>query len=184
MSWRTAAALVLMLGACTSGPSGTPAASSVDLGDGLAAQRWGDGPYGVVLIGTPQDFAEPIAQDRMSVLVPEATSPEAVEAAIGWLRQEAGLDRVAVVAGPDAVDAALAVGRESPQLVDQLITIDAEGATDSLGPFPKLFIASQTDVSVAQQLADDAPGEWNEAASAPDEAALLALILDRLDERR
>ena len=190
MSWRWPLLLLaLVLGACTSAPgaSRAPSASAVALGEGLAAQRWGDGAYGVVLLGSLwelDDAGAQIAADRMTVLAPEALTLDALEAGITWLREEAGLERVAVVAGRDGAEAALTLGAESPELVDQLIVVDADGTAASLGPFPKLFLAVQTDVSAAQRLADEAPGEWNEAASAVDEAGLLALVLDRLEERR
>jgi pimeloyl-ACP methyl ester carboxylesterase len=182
--------LAAALAACTSAsvPATSALPSAVDLGAGLTGERWGEGGYGVVLLGGLEALGDAIGADRMTVVAPAADTEDALRQAITWLRDTARADRVAIVTGSAGAEAALAIGSQSPELVDQLIAIDLAGdraeAAASLGPFPKLFLALETDIAAAQGLADSSQGEWNEAASAVDDAALLGLILGRLDERR
>lgn len=179
MPWRLLGPILAILLAACSAPGGPVAPGSA------SSASLGGSPYGVVLIGTGLEAAaERIEADRMTALVSEATTVSAVRAAIAQLHDEAGLERVAVVAASHGAETAIAVGSESPELIDQLIAIDAAEAPEPLGPFPKLFIAFETDLSAAERLAEDAPGDWNEAARAVDEEALIRLILGRLDERR
>jgi pimeloyl-ACP methyl ester carboxylesterase len=190
LAMRLVPLVMLALAACTTArmPAISAQPSAVDLGAGLTGERWGEGDYGVVLLGGLQALGDPIGADRMTVVAPAEDTDEALRRAITWLRDTAGVDRAAVVTGSPGAEAALAIGSQSPELVDQLIAVDLAGdrvgAAASLGPFPKLFLAVETDIAAAQELADASPGEWNEAASAADDAELLELILGRLDERR
>lgn len=200
------AALVLVLCACapqTDAPAAgspfaaTPAAAvDVALPDGTAARAWGDGSYGVVLVGEGWDpVAADLALHGMRLL---SVAPDALRPGITWLH-DAGLDRVAVVAVGDAgVDAAFAVGIDAPELVDQLITISARGDAASLGVFPKLFVASEGEDAAADatEMAAAAAGDWNAELLVPGDASGLDIldgeggeelidgILRRLEERR
>lgn len=200
------AALVLVLCACapqTDAPAAgspfaaTPAAAvDVALPDGTAARAWGDGSYGVVLVGEGWDpVAAELALHGMRLL---SVAPDALRPGITWLH-DAGLDRVAVVAVGDAgVDAAFAVGIDAPELVDQLITISARGDAASLGVFPKLFVASEGEDAAADatEMAAAAAGDWNAELLVPGDASGLDIldgeggeelidgILRRLEERR
>jgi pimeloyl-ACP methyl ester carboxylesterase len=202
---RTAAlalALTLGLAACSS-----PATDGrLTLTDGSAARIWGDGDYGLVLVhdvGTDAASWEPqalaFAGEGMTVLAVEASEPAAVEAAIGHLRDEDGLERVALLAAGAGSRAALTVARESPELVDQLIVISAPASeVGDLGPFPKLFVASADEPAAAdaERMADEAPGDWNDVYLTPGVAsgqavfdgeggaATLEAVLQRLAERR
>ena len=125
----------------------------------------------------------------MKVVGPlDSPTPEALVAAVEWLRGEADTERVAIVTVGGASDAAFEVAAGSSELVDQLIAVGARGSTAALGPFPKLFIAAESDVAEAQAMALEAPGEWNESATVPDppgpDDATIELILGRLAERR
>ena len=196
-----ALAVILGLGACATGTG-----ERVTLPDGSAAVSWGDGPYGLVLIheqGKDAAAWEPqavaFADEGMTVLAVEFGEPGAVVAAIEHLRDEVGLERVALLAAGAGSEAALAVGRAQPELVDQLIVISAatEEVAD-LGPFPKLFVASAGEAAAADvaHMAEQAPGDWNDVYLAPGAAsgqaifdgeggaATLEAVLQRLGERR
>jgi pimeloyl-ACP methyl ester carboxylesterase len=194
-------AVVLGLAACAAGSG-----ERVTLPDGSDALRWGDGPYGLVLVheeGADAASWEPqalaFADEGMTVLAVEVGETGAIMAAIGHLRDEVGLERVAVLAAGSGSEAALAVGRDEPELIDQLILISAasQDVTD-VGPFPKLFVASEGEAAAAQieAMAERAPGDWNDVYLAPGAAsgrpifdgkggaATLEAVLRRLAERR
>jgi pimeloyl-ACP methyl ester carboxylesterase len=192
-------ALALALGGC-----GAPAGSPYPLEADPEARRWGDGPYGLVLL--PDGEAGPAAWDEQAgvfaengmsvVAVADASAGVAAEA-INALRA-AGVARVAVLAAGDGTDAALQLGAERPELVDQLILLSARGDVDTLGVFPKLFVASEGEAAAtdAERMADAAPGDWNALYLAPGDDSGLAIltgdaadeameaILQRLEERR
>ncbi|HET9879223.1 MAG TPA: hypothetical protein VFQ81_07985 [Candidatus Limnocylindria bacterium] len=199
--------LVLILCACaprTDAPAATPGSfeptpavvEDLALPDGTPVRSWGDGPYGVVLVGDGWDpLAAELALHGMRLV---AVAPDALEPAITWLHDE-GIERVAVMAvGGPGVQAAFELGTDAPELVDQLITISARGDVARLGEFPKLFVASEGEGAAAQatDMADQAAGEWNAALLVPGDASELAIlegdgadelrsgILRRLEERR
>ena len=199
-----ASTLGLLLVACAPAGSG----SRVELGTDGGGIAWGDGDYGVVLIHDSgadaaawDAVALAMAEQGMTALATDGSSAAAVRAAINYLRDERGLERVALVAAGSGGVAALAVSRESPELVDQLILISVAGDASSvaeLGEFPKLFAASEGEAAAgdAEAMAGAAPGLWNALFLAPGSAsgqaifdsdggdALLDAILRRLDERR
>jgi pimeloyl-ACP methyl ester carboxylesterase len=182
------------------------AGDQLTLSDGSAAITWGDGPYGLVLVpeaGADAASWEPqavaFADEGMTVLAVQVSEAGAIVAAIGHLRDEVGLERVAVLAAGSGSEATLAVGREQPELVDQLILISAASQdVTKLGPFPKLFVASEGEPAAAQidRMAEQAPGDWNDVYLADGAAsgqaifdgeggaATLEAVLQRLAERR
>jgi pimeloyl-ACP methyl ester carboxylesterase len=199
--------LGLLLVACAPAGSG----SRVELGTDGGGIAWGDGEYGVVLVHDGDTNADAwdavalgIAERGMTALATDRTDAAAVRAAISYLRDERGLERVALAAAGSGGVAALAVGRESPELVDQLILISVAGDAAAvaelgeLGEFPKLFAASEGEAAAAtaEAMAGAAPGLWNAIFLAPGSASglaifssdggdeLLAAVLRRLDERR
>lgn len=198
--------LGLALGACgASTPSAGAGSGAISLANGSAALIWGSGQYGVVLVhGAVYDAASWDPQARafvdhgMTVLAVERADAESVTDAIGYLRNDRGLPRVAVLGASAGSEAALAVGRDQPELVDQLILLSGIGEVASLGDFPKLFAASQGEpaASDAERMAADAPGDWNALYLAPGSAhaqaifgseggsALLDAFIARLEERR
>lgn len=198
--------LVLVLCACTpqtDAPAASPGsfeptpAPAVELAlpDGTAVRSWGDGAYGVVLVG---DGWEPLAGElalhgMRVVALPSA----ALRSGITWLH-DAGIDRVAVMAVDDGVPAAFELGSDEPELVDQLITISARGDAAPLGVFPKLFVASEGEDAAADaaEMAAAAAGDWNAELLVPGDASGLDIldgegrdelidgVLRRLEERR
>jgi pimeloyl-ACP methyl ester carboxylesterase len=181
-------------------------APSLTLPDGTSARTWGDGAYGVVLVpdagrdgGSWEAVATAWADEGMTVLAVDEPVAGSVVAGIEHLRAS-GVERVAVVGagGGAGAEAAMEVGRERPELVDQLIVLSAMGSPDGLGVFPKLFVASEGEPAAedARRLAEEAPGDWNALYLARGEASGQALlegeeaaetldaILRRLEERR
>ncbi|MGH2455214.1 MAG: alpha/beta fold hydrolase [Candidatus Limnocylindria bacterium] len=188
-------ALLLALAGCAGG---------LTLADGSGARLWGDGPYGLVLVhdrgrdaASWDQAARAFADEGMTVLAVEDATGDAVVAAISHL-QDGGLERVALLGAGEGATVAMDVGRERPELVDQLIALSAAGDAAGLGAFPKLFVASagEAAASDAERLAAEAPGDWNALYLAPGTAsgqeillgeggpATLDAILRRLDERR
>jgi pimeloyl-ACP methyl ester carboxylesterase len=196
-----ALAVALGLAACA-----TVTGDRLTLPDGSDALQWGDGPYGLVLVheeGADAASWEPqavaFAEEGMTVLAVEVSEREAIAAAIRHLRDGVGLERVALLAAGSGSEAALAVGRDQPELVDQLIVISATSQdVAELGPFPKLFVASEGEIAAAQiqAMAEQAPGDWNDVFLAEGAtsgqamfdgeggAATLDAVLQRLAERR
>lgn len=194
-------AVALSLAACTSAPGGTP----WPLPDDDGALRWGDGPYGLVLVpDAGRDAASwdaparTFAEHGMTVV---ALGPDAdagrIAAAIEALQSD-GFERVALLAAGAGSGPALELGSARPDLIDQLIVLSARGQVDGLGPFPKLFVASEDEALAAEaaRMADAAPGDWNalyvaggdesgQAILSGDGAdAAIEAILLRLEERR
>jgi hypothetical protein len=191
--------VALLLAGCAS-TTGSP----VTLADGSGALRWGDGPYGLVLVHDaghdaaawgPQAAA--FAERGMSVVAVERAEPDAITQAISGLR-DAGVERVALLAAGDGTVAAMTVGRVTPDLVDQLVLVSATGDATGLGVFPKLFVASTEEPAAAdaERMAGEAPGDWNALYlaigggsgqaifSGASGADVLDAVLQRLAERR
>lgn len=182
---------------------GVAAGSPFDLPDGSAARRWGDGPYGVVLVHDARHDASSwdaqarvFADHGMTVLAVESTDPGAIAAGIEAL-QTGGLERVALVAAEAGTEGAIRMAESQPQLVDQLILISASADVRSLDVFPKLFVASEGERSAdARRMTEEARGDWNALYLAPGDAtgqalfsgdgadATLEAVLQRLEERR
>ena len=203
---RLVLGLALALSACatqTDAPAASPGsfeptpavAGDATLPDGTVARSWGDGTYGVVMVGGAWDpVAEELALHGMRLV---SVPPDALRTAITWLHDE-GVERVAVLAVDDGVGAAFDLGADEPELVDQLITISARGNVGRLGVFPKLFIASEDESAAAQatEMAARAAGDWNAELLVPGDASGLAIldgpgadelldgVLRRLEERR
>jgi len=205
-------AVALALAACgersdqrsqTAGAS--PTRTNVSLATGSEALLWGSGAYGLVLAhGAAYDAAswEPqavvFADHGMTVLAPEQTDAGSLEAAIHYLTDERGLDRVALLGASAGSAGVLGVGRDRPELVDQLILLSGSGDVSALGVFPKLFSASEGEAAAAdaRRMAEEAPGDWNAlylaAGSAHAQAifgtdggpGLLDALVKRLEERR
>lgn len=192
-------ALLLALSAC-GGARGSPVA----LAGETDARRWGDGPYGLVLVSDagrdPASWdaaARRFADDGMTVLAMGGAASE-VEAALRHLLDEVELERAALLAAGAGTQAALAVAASQPRLVDQLILISARGDVSGLAEFPKLFVASHGEDTAgdAQRMADEARGAWNDLYLAEGDASgqeildgpggegAMEAILRRLHERR
>jgi pimeloyl-ACP methyl ester carboxylesterase len=192
---------VVVLGGC-----GAPSGSPFDLPHGSAARRWGDGPYGLVLVhdqgldaASWDAQAATFAGKGMTVMAVESAAPDAVVAALRSLLDDGGLDRVALLGAGDGAGVAIQAALDAPDLVDQLVVISASADAAALDIFPKLFVASEGEPAAAdaQRMADESRGDWNALYLAPGEASGQALLSDaaggepameaivaRLEERR
>lgn len=194
---RLLLAALLLLAACGTGPAGSPMANG--------ALRWGDGPYGLVLVpdaghdaASWADEAAAFADDGMTVIAVASPDGAVVLTALRSLREDSGLERVALLGAGEGADVAIGVTAEQPALVDQLIVLSATGDVSRLGELPKLFVASTGEVAAADatRMANEAAGQWNELylaegsdsgqaiLSGDGREGTMAAILRRLDERR
>ncbi|HEX6474079.1 MAG TPA: alpha/beta hydrolase, partial [Candidatus Limnocylindria bacterium] len=101
-------AVPVLLAAVALAGCGAPAGSPMDLSDGSTAQRWGDGPYGLVLVheagldaASWSTQATAFADKGMTVVAVETATPEAVVAALRALLDDSGLERVALLGAGD-----------------------------------------------------------------------------------
>lgn len=215
-----AMAAMLLSGGCagTGGPSeGGQAATApgtedrearadgeqVEVG-GTGALVWGEGDYGVVLAhGAAYDAAswEPqateIAGNGIVVLAVEDTSTQSISAAAEYLKEERGVDGVALIGASAGTSGVLGAAEEDPALPDQLILLSGTGDVTGLGEYPKLFVASEDEgiAGEVRRMVEEAPGEENEALILPGGAhaqnifqaeegeRLLDTILERLERR-
>jgi hypothetical protein len=197
MRWLLLATLLLLAGC------GAPASAGSPVSDGTL--RWGDGPYGLVLVpdaghdaASWSAEASAFADDGMTVAAVGSSDPTAIEAALRYLLHTRGLDRAALLGAGAGADAAIAVSAAHPELVDQLIVLSATGDVSRLGDLPKLFVASSGEAAAADatRMANEAVGAWNELYLAEGDATgqailegegragTMAAILRRLNERR
>ena len=169
------------------------------------ARRWGDGPYGLVLVtdagrdtASWDDPASAFAGEGMTVVALDAGSTASHLLGAIEALQDAGIERVAVLAAGSGSVSAMELGATRPGLIDQLILLSARGNVSRLGEFPKLFVASEGEEAAAEarRMADTAPGDWNALYLATGDASGQAIldgagaegametILLRLEERR
>lgn len=192
---------VVALGGC-----GAPSGSALDLPDGSAALRWGDGPYGLVLVhdagldaASWDEQAETFAGKGMTVVAVESATRDSAVAALRTLLDGSGLERVALLGAGGGSAVAIEAALAEPDMVDQLVVISAGGDAATLGVFPKLFVASEGEpaASDAERMAEESRGDWNLLYLAPGDGSGQALLSDetggeaameaiiaRLEERR
>jgi hypothetical protein len=171
-----------------------------DVGEALL---WGDGDSGVVLAHGAAfdaeswtDQATQIAAEGTTVVAVEDISPEGIEAAVTYLKDERGIAGVALIGASAGADGILDLVSQQPDLPDQLIVLSPNSVVDGLGVSPKLFIASEDEpvADVSTEMADTAEGDDNEAIILPGSAhaqnifdtdqaePTMTAILNRLNE--
>ncbi|CCM63693.1 alpha/beta hydrolase [Candidatus Microthrix parvicella] len=171
-----------------------------DVGEALL---WGDGDSGVVLAHGAAfdaeswtDQATQIAAEGTTVVAVEDISPEGIEAAVTYLKDERGIAGLALIGASAGADGILDLVSQQPDLPDQLIVLSPNSVVDGLGVSPKLFIASEDEpvADVSTEMADTAEGDDNEAIILPGSAhaqnifdtdqaePTMTAILDRLNE--
>ena len=145
----------------------------------------GSGDQGVVLShGAVYDAAsweaqgEALADNGMVALAVEDTTGESVRAAIRYLRDVRGVERVALVGASAGSSAVLEAARETSDGVSDLILLSGTGDTSGLGAYPKLFVASEGEglEDNLRDMADEAPGSGNEVLILPGDAHAQAIF--------
>lgn len=153
---------------------------------GTEALVWDAGDYGVILShGAAYDAAswrlqaeEIAAGNGMVALAVEDTSPEELERAARYLREERGVEDVAFIGASAGASTVLELARERPELPDQLILISGSGETSGLGDYPKLFVASEDEglADTVREMSEEAPGDENETLILPGSAHAQAIF--------
>lgn len=150
--------------------------------DGLL---WGSGATGVVLVhGAIYDAAswteqaEVIAESGVVVLAVEQISKADVLAGIDLLVEDHCVERVVVVGASAGVSGSLAAAAARPGSVAGVIVLAGSGNVDELGPYPKLFIASEGEglATTMATLAEVAPGNQNQVVLLPGSAHAQAVF--------
>lgn len=159
---------------------------------GTWAVLWGEGERGVVLAhGAAYDAAswEPqgqtMGENGAAALAVEETSPSNLRTAIRYLKEEGGVESVTLIGASAGARPVLEVGGEDPEKIDQLILLSGIGDVSDLGEYPKLFVASEGEgiAGRVRQMADEAPGERNEALILPGDAHAQAIFQTEEGER-
>lgn len=175
----------------TDGGGGRADGERVKVG-GTEALVWGEGDYGVVLShGAAYDAAdwEPqareIAGKGMVALAVEDISTQSISDAAGYLKDERGVDDVALIGASAGTGGVLGAAEADPELPDQLILLSGTGDVSGLGEYPKLFVASEDEglAGEVRQMAEKAPGEENEALILPGDAHAQAIFRAEEGER-
>jgi len=187
----------------TGEPTTAATVERVEVGE-TEALVWGEGDYGVVMAhgaaydaASWEEQAQEIAGSGIVALAPEDTSPENLLASIEYLKEERGVQDVALMGASAGGSAVLRAANEEPEAADQLILLSATGDVAGLGEEPKLFVASEGEgmAEEVRQMAEEAPGNQNEALILPGDAhaqaifrtgegdRLMQAILERLEER-
>ena len=188
-------ALVVMTGCGVSAGNGEGGTDTsgwwVSVGDtwGLA---WGEGERGAVLVhGAAYDAASWEVQGRaleengIVALAVEDTRARNVRSAIEYLKEEYDVGSVAMIGASAGAGSVLQVAREDPGEISQIILLSGTGDVSGLGEQPKLFVASEGE-SVADQIrlmAEEAPGDRNEALILPGDAHAQAIFRTEEGER-
>jgi ABC-type Fe3+ transport system substrate-binding protein len=207
---------VLLLGGCfaqgdASSTAQPSAAATITLAGGVSALRWGDGPYGVVLLHDANHepaswaaLAHALAADGMTAVAPQTTDVAALTAAMGALRSTASdqssatIERVAVIAAGTGIDAVAALAASNAALIDQVILVSPTSDARWTAEFPKLFVAGSAsgEAAAARSAEASAAGAWNALLLVDGSGAgqallegtagaeLVSAVVRRLDERR
>ena len=164
--------------------SGASSGERVTVGD-TEAIVWGGGDRGVVLShGAAYDAAswEPqgqtLAENGKVALAVEDTSSRNLRAAIDYLKEEYGVESVALIGASAGAGPVLQVAEDNPEKVSQIILLSGTGDVSGLGEYPKLFVASEGEgiADQARRMADEAPGDRNEALILPGGAHAQAIF--------
>ena len=170
---------------------------------GTWAALGGVGARGVVLAhGAAYDAAswesqgQTLGENGAAALAVEDTSSSNLRTAIRYLKEESGVESVALIGASAGARPVLEVGEEDPEKIDQIILLSGIGDVSGLGEYPKLFVASEGEgiAERVRQMADEAPGDQNEALILPGDAhaqaifqteegeRLMQVILERIEE--
>jgi len=171
--------------------SGASSGERVTVGE-TEAIVWGEGDQGVVLShGAAYDAAswEPqgktLGENDKVALAVEDTSSQNLRSAIDYLKEEYGVESVALIGASAGAGPVLQVAEDNPEVLSQIILLSGTGDVSGLGEYPKLFVASEGEgiADQARQMADEAPGDRNEALILPGDAHAQAIFQSEEGER-
>ena len=183
-------------------PESDISGSWVGMGDTWAI-TWGEGDRGVILAhGAAYDAAsweaqgQALEENGLVALAIEDISLGSLRFAVDYLKEEYDVESVALVGASAGAGPVLQVAEEDPEEISQIILLSGIGEVSGLGEYPKLFVASEgEEVSErVRQMAEEAPGDRNEALILPGSAhaqaifrteegdQLMQTILERLEE--
>ncbi len=168
----------------TEGSSTAATGERVEVGD-TEALVWGEGDYGVVMAhgaaydaASWEEQAREISESGIVALAPENASPESLLASVEYLREERGVQGVALMGASAGGSAVLRAADEDPDAANQLLLLSATGDVTGLGEEPKLFVASEGESIAAEvrRMAEEAPGNKNEVLILPGDAHAQAIF--------
>ena len=153
---------------------------------------WGEGDRGAVLAhGAAYDAAswEPqgqtLGENGVVALAVEDTAPRNLRSAIEYLKEERRVESVALIGASAGAKPVLSYAEENPEEVSQIILLSGTGDVSGLGEYPKRFVASEGE-GIAEQvrrMADEAPGDLNEALILSGDAHAQAIFNTEEGER-
>ncbi len=173
-------------------PEGDTSGEEVSVGD-TEAIVWGEGDRGAVLAhGAAYDAAswEPqgqtLGENGVVALAVEDTAPRNLRSAIEYLKEERRVESVALIGASAGAKPVLSYAEENPEEVSQIILLSGMGDVSGLGEQPKLFVASEGEGGLAEEvsrMAEEAPGAENEALLLPGDAHAQAIFQAEEGER-
>ncbi len=172
-------------------PEGDTSGEEVSVGD-TEAIVWGEGDRGVVLAhGAAYDAAswetqgQTLGENGVVALAVEDTAPRNLRSAIDYLKEERGVESVSLLGASAGTRPVLQVAEENPEEVSQIMILSGTGDVSSLGEYPKLFVASEGEgiAEQARRMADEAPGDRNEALILSGDAHAQAIFQTEEGER-
>ncbi len=154
---------------------------------------WGTGDRGAVLAhgaaydaASWEDQGRTLAENGVVALAVEETSASNVRSAINYLKEESGVESVALIGASAGSRGVLEAAEASSEEVSQIILLSGMGDVSGLGEQPKLFVASEGEGGLAEEvsrMAEEAPGAENEALLLPGDAHAQAIFQTEEGER-
>ena len=153
---------------------------------------WGEGDKGVVLshgaaydAASWEDQGQELAENGVVALAVEDTSPENLRSAVDYLEKEYSVQSAALIGASAGAGSVLRAAEKYPVEVDQMILLSGNGDISGLGEYPKLFVASEGEgiAEEVRRMAEEAPGDENEALILPGDAHAQAIFQTEEGER-
>lgn len=154
---------------------------------------WGTGDRGAVLAhgaaydaASWEDQGRTLAENGVVALAVEETSANNVRSAINYLKEEYGVGSVALIGASAGSRGVLEAAGANSEEVGQIILLSGMGDVSGLGEQPKLFVASEGEGGLAEEvtrMAEEAPGAENEALLLPGDAHAQAIFQTEEGER-
>jgi pimeloyl-ACP methyl ester carboxylesterase len=154
---------------------------------------WGTGDRGAMLAhgaayeaASWEDQGQTLAENGVVALAVEETSANNVRSAINYLKEESGVGSVALIGASAGSRGVLEAAKANPEEVGQIILLSGMGDVSGLGDQPKLFVASEGEGGLAEEvsrMAEEAPGSENEALLLPGDAHAQAIFQTEEGER-